>query len=160
MLAKFVPASYKRWQNDEAVTLQYFLYVQSLPTDAPLPPMYVPAAQYLAFQDQDDANMANGQWQTGAFQFRETDTDTDTQRKLQEKLAQKKVRSVAGLPKDSKLNAHSPLTADALGPSIVSLNTNKSSSSSSSSSSHAPRALTRRIFVSDRLLDGVCTGVH
>ena len=91
---------------------------------------------------------------------RPPDTDTDTHRKLQEKLAQQKVRSVAGLPKDSKLNAYSPLTADALGPSIVSLNTNKSSSSSSSSSSHAPRALTRRIFVSDRLLDGVCTGVH
>jgi hypothetical protein len=129
VLAKCVPASYKRWQNDEPVTLQYFLYVQSLPTDAPLPPMYV-AAQYPTFEDQDDAIMEKEQ--TAERPGSSLDTDTHHNRKLQERLAQFKVRSVAGLPRDSKLNAHSP--------------------------SHAPRALIRRICASDKLLYGVyCT---
>jgi hypothetical protein len=105
------------------LTLQYFLCVQSLPTDAPLPPMYVAAAQYPTFEDQDDANMEKEQ--TAERTGNSPDTDTHQNRKLQERLAQLKVRSVSGLPRDSKLNAHSP--------------------------SHAPRAQMRRISASDRL---------
>ncbi len=95
LLAMCVPASCKRWlrvlshgDEPEAVTsvVQYFLYVQSLPTDAP-------------------ANMEKEQ--TAERTGSSPDTGTQHNRKLQERLAQIKVRSVVGLPRDSKLNDHS-----------------------------------------------------